>query len=136
MRSMCTKFLASGSVVAWSYRTWLPILNPEPIALQYIQNQADHDRCAMGEALVAMVHFLQKLPPDQQTMIEIENILSPLLRRLCEHKKAEGLSGVERTKAMEAVRQVFLGQDLKDDPISQVMYGLKPQTKNAPNGGK
>jgi hypothetical protein len=149
MGEYCQRSLHTSKIVAWKFRTWLPMLNmegdmsrlgyelvigelrrqlqfPERVQMAFFTNQADHDRCALGEALMALVQFLAILEPSQQTCPEVERVLQPILRRLCEHRVGDNATGADRSRRMEQVRNEFLREDFKNDRITQVMAGITP----------
>jgi len=145
MGESCKKSLFASSVVAWQPRTWAPFLNaghnllgreflsteirrqlnfPERVQMNAFTQPYEHDRCALGEALLAMINLLASLQPDQQYTPEIHAVLTPILRRLCEHRVGDTATGAERSKRMDAVRAEFIKEDFRHDKISQVMAGF------------
>ena len=69
------------------------------------------------------------LDKSSQQLKEIDNVVDPLLRRLCEHRAGDNKSGAARTAAMERVRHAFGRQDFKQDDITLAVLGLPAQGK-------
>lgn len=147
MGAYAKKSLFASRVVAWNPRTWLPFINepgiggrelliqqlqhqlhfPERFGMANFANVSDHDRCAFGEILINYIDLLTVLHPEHQILPQVELLVRPALRRLCEHRAAEPLSGAERTKKMAEVRAEFLRDDMGSDRLSLIMAGLPPK---------
>ena len=146
------KSLVASSIVAWKRSTWAGPLNMEgdasilgrelvvcelrrQLAIPDRANEAafsstsEHERCALGEALYGVVDLLTVLDKSSQQLKEIDNVVDPLLRRLCEHRAGDNKSGAARTAAMERVRHAFGRQDFKQDDITLAVLGLPAQGK-------
>ena len=87
-----------------------------------------HERCALGESLFGVVALIAILDPASQGLDEIDQILNPILRRLCEHRAGDNKNGKERTEAMDKVRKAFTKNDFKNDDITQAMLGYSAGT--------
>ena len=146
------KSLVASSIVAWKRSTWTTALNMEGDAALLgrelvvselrrqlaipdraheasFANTSEHERCALGEALYGVVDLLTVLDKGSQQLKEIDHVLDPLLRRLCEHRAGDNKSGTARTAAMDRVRSAFGRQDYKQDDITLAILGLPSSGK-------
>ena len=154
-----TRFLARSSIVGWKKSTWMPHLNatgaagalgrelvvseifrqldvPEQMNAARFTRVDEHECAVLGEVLIGVVDLLRRLEAGEQDLREINQILNPVIRRLCEHKAAKGLLGDKRTKAMAEVHEAFVGDALRGDKISQIMMGVKAPLTGRGNGGE
>ena len=140
----------SSSICAWKRHTWTPALNmtgdaallgkelviselrrqlniPERSQQASFGQTSDHERCALGEAVFGVVALISVLDPSSQGLEEIDQVLNPLLRRLCEHRAGDGKNGKERTESMDRVRKAFSKTDYKNDDITQAIQCRNPR---------
>ena len=151
MASHKKKSVFVSSICAWKRNTWTAPLNmpgdsgilgrelvvselrrqlniPERALQSCFGLTSDHERCALGEALFGVVALIAILDPASQGLDEIDQILNPILRRLCEHRAGDNKNGKERTEAMDKVRKAFTKNDFKNDDITQAMLGYSAGT--------
>jgi len=145
MGSSIKKSLLRSTVVAWKKSSWLPLLSeghlgreivvaevfrqlniPDRMQAASFSQTSEHERCVLGEVVLGVIGLLQRLPPEQQELPEVDQILNPALGRLCEHRAGDGKTGKERTEAMDRVRETWQREEHKGDKVTQVMLGLKP----------
>lgn len=151
MASHKKKSVFTSSICAWKRGTWTAPLNmagdsgilgrelvvselrrqlniPERAQQASFGLTSDHERCALGEAVFGVVALIAVLDPASQGLDEIDQILNPLLRRLCEHRAGDNKNGKDRTEAMDKVRKAFGKTDFKNDDITQAMLGFAAGT--------
>lgn len=147
MARSCKRSMMASAVVAWKPSTWTQFLNmegtsrplgreilvgqlrtqlglPDRVNMHQFKSNTEHELCTLGEALIAMVDLLQTMSPDDQMSPQVQAVLTPILRRLCEHRAAVGKEGPAKTASMDAIRSVFLSEDLKGDKITLAMMGV------------
>lgn len=142
-----TRSMARSSVIAWKPATWKVLLAqgqvgrdlvcgelfrqlgiPERIHQATFKELEDHECCTLGEVLLSYLDLIRVLPENIRAAPEVDNVLQPMLMRLCEMQAGRGKKGEARVKAMTLVRKAFLQDVHKDDKITQAMLGISGST--------
>ena len=137
------KTLGASDVIAWKKKTWIHKINqssearvttqlevfrqlnvPERMNQKNFTSAEEHEACFLGEILLSVIALIAATNPEVRDSPQMDAILDPILMRLSEFKHARGLTGKDRSAAMQELRHAWQKHDVKDDPITALMMGI------------
>jgi len=137
------KTIGASDVVAWKKQTWIHKVNisaearvatqlevfrqlgvPERMNQKNFTSSEEHEACFLGEILLAVIALVSVTNTEVRDCPQMDAIIDPILMRLTEFKHARGLTGKERSAAMQALRHAWQKKDVKDDPITALLMGI------------